>query len=71
MQTYDAIIFKRKVRYLDLAAICESAHTSPLWMKDDDNHLKPFKTKKKTKGTKKISRRDLQKGCCRHIAYEL
>ena len=46
MQTYDAIILKRKVRYLDPTAICESTNTSLLWMKDDDDHLKTFKTKK-------------------------
>jgi len=45
-QTYDAIILKRKVRYLDPTAICESTNTSLLWMKDDDDHLKTFKTKK-------------------------
>ena len=46
MQTYDAIILKKKVRYLDPTAICESAHASPKWMKDDDDYLKPFETKK-------------------------
>ena len=46
MQTYDAIILKKKVWYLDPAAICESAHASPNWMKDDDDYLKPFQIKK-------------------------
>jgi len=43
MQTMDAIIINAKVRYLDLVAICESLHAGPKWMKDDDDHLKPFK----------------------------
>ena len=29
MQTYDAIILKKKVWYFDPAAICEAAHGSP------------------------------------------
>ena len=41
----DAIIINAKVRYLDLVAICESLHTGPKWMKQDDDHLKPFETK--------------------------
>ena len=45
MQTIDAIILKDKVRYLDPVAICESMHAAPKWMKDNDDHLKPFKTK--------------------------
>ena len=43
----DAIILKRKVWYLNPAAICEAKHASPKWMKDDDDYLMPFKTKKK------------------------
>ena len=43
MQTLDAIIINAKVRYLDPVAICESLHAGPKWMKDDDDHLKPFK----------------------------
>ena len=46
MQTFDGIILKKKVRYLDPAAICEAKHASPKWMKDDDDHLKSFETKK-------------------------
>ena len=46
MQTMDAIICNLKVRYLDPVAICESLHAGPKWMKDDDDYLKPFKTKK-------------------------
>jgi len=46
MQTMDAIICNFKVRYLDPVAICESLHAGPKWMKDDDDYLKPFKTKK-------------------------
>ena len=41
----DAIIINAKVRYLDPVAICESLHTGPKWMKQDDDHLKPFETK--------------------------
>ena len=46
MQTMDAIICNFKVRYLDPVAICESLHAGPKWMKDDDDYLKPFETKK-------------------------
>ena len=46
MQTMDSIICNFKVRYLDSVAICESLHAGPKWMKDDDDYLKPFKTKK-------------------------
>ena len=46
MQTFDGIILKKKVRYLDPAAIWEAKHVSPKWMKDDDEHLKSFETKK-------------------------
>ena len=42
----DAIICNFKVRYLDPVAICESLHAGPKWMKDDDDYLKPFQTKK-------------------------
>ena len=70
MQTYDAIILKRKVWYLDPTAICESAHASPLWMKDDDNHKDIWNKEGKPKGTKKISQRDFHKGCGLHIAYD-
>ena len=45
MQTMDAIIINAKVRYLNPVAICESLHDGPKWMKDDDDHLKPFETK--------------------------
>jgi len=55
MQTYDAIILKKKVRYLDIAAICEAAHALPKWMPDNDDYLKPFPTKKqKQKARKKF-----------------
>ena len=46
MQTFDGIILKKKVRYLDPAVICEAKHASPKWMNDDDDHLKSFETKK-------------------------
>ena len=42
----DAIITNAKVWYLDPVAICESLHARPKWMKDDDDYLKPFETKK-------------------------
>jgi hypothetical protein len=42
----DAIILKKKVRYLDPVAICEARHAGPKWMKDDDDYLKPCATKK-------------------------
>ena len=54
MQTYDAIILKKKVRYLDPAAICEAAHASPKWMPDTDDHLKPFSTKKEKQKAQKF-----------------
>ena len=41
----DAIIINANVRQLDPVAICESLHTGPKWMKQDDDHLKPFETK--------------------------
>ena len=56
MQIFDGIILKKKVRYLDPIAICEAKHASPKWMKDDDDYLKSFETKKaKQKARKKIS----------------
>ena len=54
MQTYDAIIIKKKVWYLDPAAIGEAAHASPKWMPDTDDYLKPFPTKEKEKARKKF-----------------
>ena len=45
MQTMDAISLKEKIWYLDPVAICEAMHDAPKWMKDDDDHLKPFETK--------------------------
>ena len=42
----DAIICNFKVRQLDPVAICEPLHAGPKWMKDDDDYLKPFQTKK-------------------------
>ena len=53
MQTYDAIILNRKVQYLDPAAICEAKHASSKWMKDNDDNLMPFKTKKEKQKEKK------------------
>ena len=61
MQTYDGIILNKKVRYLDPAAICEAKHASPKWMKDDDDHLKSFETKKaKQKDEKDFIKRPSQ-----------
>jgi hypothetical protein len=42
----DAIILNKKVWYLDPIAICEARHAEPKWMKDDNDYLKPFATKK-------------------------
>ena len=46
MQTMDAIICNFKVWYLDPVVICKSLHAGPKWMKDDDDCLKSFETKK-------------------------
>jgi len=46
MQTFDSIVLNKKIRYLDPVAICEAKHTSPKWMKDDDDYLKSFETKR-------------------------
>ena len=62
MQTYDAIILKKKVRYLDPTAICEAAHALPKWMPDDDDYLNPFPTKKeKQKARKKFHEETITK----------
>ena len=53
MQTYDPIILNRKVQYLDPAAICEARHASSKWMKDNNDNLMPFKTKKEKQKEKK------------------
>jgi len=53
MQTFDSIVLNKKIRYLDPAAICEAKHTSPKWMKDDDDYLKSFETKRQNKRNKK------------------
>ena len=53
MQTFDSIVLNKKIRYLDPAAICEAKHASPKWMKDDDDHLKSFETKRQNKRNKK------------------
>ena len=53
MQTYDPIILNRKVQYLDPAEICEARHASSKWMKDNDDNLMPFKTKKEKQKEKK------------------
>ena len=62
MQTYDAIIIKKKVRYLDPAAICEAAHASPKWMPDTDDYLKSIPTKiEKQKERKKFHEKAMKK----------
>ena len=62
MQTYDAIIIKKKVRYLDPAAICEAAQASPKWMPDTDDYLKSFPTKnEKQKERKKFHEKAMKK----------
>ena len=62
MQTYDAIIIKKKVRYLDPAAICEAAHALPKWMPDTDDYLKSFPTKiEKQKERKKFHEKAMKK----------
>jgi len=62
MQTHDAIILKKKVWYIDPAAICEVAHASPKWMPDNDDYLKPFETRKwKQKEWKKIHQETMKK----------
>ena len=62
MQIYDAIIIKKKVRYLDPAVICEAAHASPKWMPDTDDYLKTFPIKKeKQKARKKFHEETITK----------
>ena len=66
----DAIICNFKVWYFDPVAICESLHARPKRMKDDDDYLKPFETKKaKDAEHKKISRTNHEEGCGLHSAY--
>ena len=69
MQTYDGIILNKKVRYLDPAAIFEAKHASPKWMKDDDDHLKSFETKKAKQKERKRFHQE-HKCCGLHIAYD-
>ena len=57
MQMMDAIILNQKFQYLYPIVICESRHTAPKWMKDDDNYLSPFETKKKNKKQKNFTKR--------------
>ena len=53
MQTNDAIILKKNIWYLDPLAICEARHVGPKWMKDNDDYLKPFETKKEKQKERK------------------
>jgi hypothetical protein len=71
MQTIDAFILKKKFRYLDPVVICEARHAGPKWMKDDDDCVKPFATKKeKQKERHKFHQETLKEGCGLHIAYD-
>ena len=71
MQMMDAIILNQKFQYLYPIVICESRHTAPKWMKDDDNYLSPFETKKKNKKTKKFHQENVKRpGCGLRIAYD-
>ena len=61
MQTFDSIVLNKKIRYLDPAAICEGKHALLKLMKDDDDHLKSFETKKaKQKDEKDFIKRPSQ-----------
>jgi hypothetical protein len=60
----DAIILKKKVQYLDPVAICEARHTGLKWMKDDDDYLKPFATKKE----KQKERHKFHQGTVKRVA---
>ena len=68
MQTYDAIIIKQKVWYLDPAAICEAAHASPKWMPDTDDYLKPFPTKKEKEKARKTFHDETIKNVAAYIS---
>jgi len=62
MQTNDAIILKKNIWYLDPLATCEARHVGPKWMKDNDDYLKPFETKKeKQKERKKFHEKAMKK----------
>ena len=67
----DAIILNKKFQYLDPVAICESSHATPKWMKDDDNYLNPFKTKKENKRNEKFHQETVKRpDCGLHVAYD-
>ena len=56
LQTRDAIILRRKIRYLDLVAI--SLHAGPNWWKENDDTLNPYKTcKEKQNNTTNLTKR--------------
>ena len=69
MQTMDAIICNLMVRYLDPVAICESLHAGPKWMKDDDDYLKPFETKKAKDAERKKIHKLTMKRVAAYIAH--
>ena len=69
MQTMDAIICNFKVWYLDPVAICESLHVGPKWIKDDDDYLKPFETKKAKDTERKKFHELTMKRAAAYIAF--
>ena len=70
MQTIDAIIVNAKIRYLDPVAIYESMHAGPKWMKDDDDHLKPFKTKEAKANERKRFHEEAMKRVAAYMTYD-
>jgi hypothetical protein len=69
METIDAIISKKKVRYLNLTAICEARHAGPKWMKDDDDYLKPFATKKEKQKERHKFHQEIVKRVAAYISH--
>ena len=68
MQTNDAIILKKNIWYLDPLAICEARHVGPKWMKDNDDYLKPFETKKEKDEPRNKFHKDTMKRVASYIA---
>ena len=64
----DAIICNIKARYPDPVAICESLHARLKWMKDDDDYLKPFETKKDKDDARNKFHEDTTKRVAAYIA---
>ena len=63
----DSITCNIKVRYLDPVAICESLHAGPKRMKDDDDYLKPFETKKEKYAAHNIFHEETMKRVAAYI----